>query len=119
MAFRCHFLIMSEELENIIQIASEEFRKLLPDDKATGVEIEEIEKHPESGNYLVTLGYWARDNKPRPKNVPPGTVIQLAMGGSSEDLFNPWRRKYKRIEVDPVLGKAIAIRMYEPPLGVS
>lgn len=109
---------MPEGLEKIIQIASEEFRKLLPEGKATGVEIEEIEEQPESGHYLVTLGYWARDNKPRPENPSMGTAIQLAMT-SSKDLFNPWRRKYKRVEVDPVHGKAIAIRMYEPPLGVS
>ncbi len=113
---------MSEVLEKIIQIASEELRKLLPEVKATGVEIEEIEERNDSGhagNCVVTFSYWARDNKPRPKNVPPGTAIQLAMGGCSEDLFNPWRRKFKRVEVDPKQGKVIAIRMYEPPLGVS
>lgn len=110
---------MSEGLEKIIQIASEEFRKLLPEDKATGIEIEEIEEQPKSGHYFVTLGYWARDNKPRPENVPPGTARQLAMGGSPEDFFNPWRKKFKRVEVDPAQGKAISIRMYEPPLGVS
>ena len=66
---------MSEMLEKIIQIASEEFRKLLPEDKATG--------------------------------------------GSPDDFLNPWRKKFKRVEVDPAQGKAIAIRMYEPPIGVS
>jgi len=38
------FKNMSEGLENIIQIASKEFSKLLPEDKAAGVEIEEIEE---------------------------------------------------------------------------
>ena len=37
----------------------------------------------------------------------------------SPDLLHPWRRKYKRVEVDPAQGKVVAIRMYEPPLGVS
>ena len=110
---------MSEDLEKIIQIAREEFRKLVSEDKATGVEIEEIEEHPKSGNYLVTLGDWARDNKPAPELGPRAISIKSMLAGSSEDLFNPWRRKYKRVEVDPVQKKAIAIRMYEPPLGVS
>jgi hypothetical protein len=110
---------MSEDLEKIVQIACEEFRKLLPEDKATGVEIEEVEEQPKSGHYFVTLGYWARDNKPRPKNIPVSKVVELAVGGSTEDFFNPWRKKFKRVEVDSTQGKAIAIRMYEPPLGVS
>lgn len=110
---------MSEGLEKIIQIAIEEFRKLLTEDKATGIEIEEIEEQPKSGHYFVTLGYWARDNKPRPEKVSFNKSLELAMGGSPEDFFNPWRKKFKRVEVDPVQGKAIAIRMYEPPLGVS
>lgn len=109
---------MSEAIENIIKIATEEFRKLFPESKATGVEIEEIEKDPKSSHYVVTLGYWTRDNKPRPENTPMGTLVQLSTT-SSRDLFNPWRRKYKRVEVDPSAGKVIAIRMYEPPLGVS
>lgn len=110
---------MSEGLEKIIQIATEEFRKLLPEDKATGIEIEEIEEQTKSGHYFVTLGYWARDNKPRPEKVSLNRSLELAMGGSPEDLFNPWRKKFKRVEIDPAQGKAIAIRMYEPPLGVS
>jgi hypothetical protein len=110
---------MSQSHEKIIQIAIEEFRKLLPEDKATGIEIEEIEEQPKSGHYFVTLGYWARDNKPRPEKVPLNKSLELAMGGSPEDFFNPWRKKFKRVEVDPAQGKAIAIRMYEPPLGVS
>jgi hypothetical protein len=83
---------MSEDLEKIVQIACEEFRKLLPEDKATGVEIEEVEEQPKSGHYFVTLGYWARDNKPRPKNIPVSKVVELAVGGSTEDFFNPWRK---------------------------
>lgn len=110
---------MFTEVEKVIQIAIEELRKLLPEDKATGIEIEEIEEHSSSGHYFVTLGYWARDNKPRLGNGPPSTAKQLAMGGSPEDFFNPWRKKFKRVEVDLPQGKAVAIRMYEPPLGVS
>ena len=83
---------MFTEVEKVIQIATEELRKLLPEDKATGIEIEEIEEHSSSGHYFVTLGYWARDNKPRLGNGPPSTAKQLVMGGSPEDFFNPWRK---------------------------
>ncbi len=110
---------MKVGMEKIIRIANEEFGKLFPESKATGVEIEEIEEQPESGHFMVTISYWARDNKPRPKGITPGSAIQVAMGSDLEDLYNPWRRKYKRVMVDPAQGKAVAIRMYEPPLGVS
>lgn len=126
---------MDEGIENIIRIASEEFRKLFPSDMAAGIEVEEIEK-TKSGNYFVTLGYWSRDNKPTVEQGKPRTGI---IGGNHpikdphqrraeeskfekaafENLMNPWRRKYKRVEIDPQQGKAIAIKMYEPPLGVS
>ena len=111
---------MHEGFDKIIQIASEEFKKLLPEDRATGVEIEEIEERSDSGhvgNCIVTFSYWARDNKPN--FFAPHTVARLTKDGISEDLINPWRRKYKRVEVDPAKNKVIAIRMYEPPLGVS
>ena len=111
---------MSEDLEKIVQIACDEFRKLLPEDKAAGIEIEEVEEQPKSGHYFVTLGYWAKDNKPLPRNIPLKQSMEFSVGiGSSEDFFNPWRKKFKRVEVDLARGKAIAIRMYEPPLGVS
>lgn len=110
---------MPSGMEKIIRIASEEFRKLLPESKATGIEIEEIEEQSESGHYVVTLSYWARDNKPAPKNLRFNAAIEAAMGSDPEDLYNPWRKKYKRVVVDPSQGKAVAIRMYEPPLGVS
>ena len=110
---------MAEGLQRIIQIANSEFRKLLPESKATGVEVEEIEEQVESGHYIVTLGYWARDNKPTSQTLDPAFAIQSIMKGGSEELLNPWRKKYKRVVVDPERKKAIAIRMYEPPLGVS
>lgn len=106
-------------MEKIIRIANDEFAKILPESKATGVEIEEIEELSESGHYLVTISYWARDNKPMPKNLGIDVSMNIAMGRSAEDLYNPWRKKYKRVVVDPTQGKAVAIRMYEPPLGVS
>ncbi|MCU0776995.1 MAG: hypothetical protein MUF86_04930 [Akkermansiaceae bacterium] len=98
---------MDEDLENIIRIASEEFTKLIPAEKAAGLEVEEVEK-ASSGNFFVTLGYWARDSKP-----------SGGMDSLNAAFLNPWRRKYKRVEVDPEEGKAISIKMYEPPLGVS
>ena len=42
--FRCPVPFMFEDFEKIVQIACEEFRKLLSEDKATGIEIEEIEE---------------------------------------------------------------------------
>jgi hypothetical protein len=98
---------MEEDIENIIRIASDEFSKLIPAAKASGLEVEEIEKSS-SGNFLVTLGYWAKDSKPN------GGIDSL-----NASFLNPWRRKYKRVEVDPEAGKAISIKMYQPPLGVS
>lgn len=119
-AFKCHAPLMSEGLEKIVQIACEEFRKLLSEDKATGIEIEEVEEQPKSGHYFVILGYWAKDNKPRPTAISPAKSREFAAGVDNlEDFLNPWRKKFKRVEVDPARGKAIAIRMYEPPLGVS
>ena len=61
---------MDEGIENIIRIASEEFRKLFPSSVAAGIEVEEIEKTT-SGNYFVTLGYWSRDNKPSVEQGKP------------------------------------------------
>ena len=90
-----------------------EFAKVFTDtsnNKGGSPEVEEVEELP-SGNYLVTLGYWSRDSKP--------TSAFVAGGSMGLDLFNPWRRKYKRVEIDPEKGKAVAIRMYEPALGVS
>jgi hypothetical protein len=125
---------MDEGIENIIRIASEEFGKLYPPNKATGVDVEEIEKDS-SGHYFVTLGYWSRDNKPSVEQGKPTTGVignhpikdpnqrraeeSKFQKAAFENLMNPWRRKYKRIEVDPQQGRAIAIKMYEPPLGVS
>lgn len=103
---------MNIEIEAIIGIALEEFAKVFATaskDKAVAPEVEEIEEMP-SGNYLVTLGYWSKDSKPNSGLVPN----DLGTG-----LFNPWRRKYKRVEIDPAKGRAVAIRMYEPALGVS
>lgn len=105
-------------MEEIIRIANEEFGKLLPKSKATGVEIEEIEEQPESGHFVVTISYWARDNKPMPKDLGIDISMKIATGRNPEDIYNPWREKYKRVVVDPAQGKAVAIRMYEPPLGV-
>jgi hypothetical protein len=85
-------------------------------------EVEEIEEQPDSRHYLVTFGYWAKDSKPSTPLKGPSTIeesMELRKRSQSADLFNPWRRKYKRVEVDPDQGKVIAIRMYEPPLGVS
>ncbi|MCF7731865.1 MAG: hypothetical protein K9N23_09260 [Akkermansiaceae bacterium] len=108
---------MNTEIETIIRIALEEFGKVISKNKAASVEIEEIEEQP-SGNYLVTLGYWIKDTKPEPD---PGTLAAKMSGLQSltGDLLNPWRRKYKRVEIDPKKGKVVAIRMYEPALGVS
>ncbi|MBN8459612.1 MAG: hypothetical protein J0M04_17420 [Verrucomicrobia bacterium] len=100
---------MSIEIETILEIALQEFAKVFADasnNKGVSPEVEEVEELP-SGNYLVTLGYWSRDSK-------PSSALDLGAG-----LFNPWRRKYKRVEIDPEKGKAVAIRMYEPALGVS
>jgi hypothetical protein len=84
--------------------------------KAKPVEVEEIEEQP-SGNYVVTLGYWSKDTKPPSPGPFPATKTTLqALSG---ELLNPWRRKYKRVEIDPKKGKAVAIRMYEPALGVA
>jgi len=117
-ALTCQIPDMTSDLENFIRIAVEEFRILLPEEKATGLEIEEVEKHPQTGHYSITIGYWARDNKPAPE-IPSRDGVIHGYLTSTNDLFNPWRRKYKRVEVDPVGQKAIAIRMYEPPIGVS
>jgi len=115
-----HRPLMKTEMDKVIEIAIEQFGKLFPEGKATGVEIEEIEEDPESGNYLVTIGYWARDNKP--ESVDMKTKLQsmtAGFGRDPEDILNPWRRKYRRVEIDSKQQKAVAIRMYEPPLGVS
>lgn len=100
---------MSIEIETILGIAVAEFAKVFADasnSKGISPEVEEVEELP-SGNYIVTLGYWSRDSR-------PSTGLDFSAG-----LFNPWRRKYKRVEIDPKKGKAVAIRMYEPALGVS
>jgi len=118
---------MTDGLENVIQIAKEEFKKLLPDGKVTGVEVEEVEEQATTGRYFVTFGYWVRDTKPSPDLARPGAGLipgEISLKSSrtpslSADIINPWRRKYKRLEIDPAQGKVIAIRMYEPPLGVS
>jgi len=102
---------MDNGIETIIQIALDEFRKLISEDQAKVVEIEEIEEKQPSGNFLVTLGYWAKDTKP----AAAADMVVSAMSG----LMNPWRRKFKRVEVDPKKKRAVAIKMYEPPLGVS
>ena len=108
---------MDTEIENIIRIALEEFGKVVSKNKAAEVEVEEIEEQQPSGNYLVTLGYWSKDTKPEPA---PGTITAaMAFKSLTADLLHPWRRKYKRVEIDPKKGKAVAIRMYEPALGVS
>lgn len=111
---------MVEGIENIVQIAKEDFAKLFP---GKTFEVEEVEENASSGHYLVTVGYWEKDSKPVPKEPQEfGGAISLHSMKSrslSADLINPWRRKFKRVEVDPALGKAVAIRMYEPPLGVS
>lgn len=120
-------LRMANEIKTVIQIAMEEFNKLLPHGMATGVEVEEVEEQAGTGRYYVTLGYWVRDTKPVPDLAGPGSrsipdlppLKSSRTPSLSADLINPWRRKYKRVEIDPIQGKAIAIRMYEPPLGVS
>jgi hypothetical protein len=109
---------MDIAIEKIIQIALEEFRGLVSANQAMGVEIEEIEELQPSGNYLVTLGYWAKTTKPKPSPSIIGEIGTLGKALTG-DLVNPWRRKFKRVEIDPKKGKAVAIRMYEPPLGVS
>lgn len=111
---------MPAELEEIIHIAEKELVKLVP---KTSMEVEEIELRHDSGHaghYEVTFSYWARDTKPLPENPQIGHVISMATRlESKNDFFNPWRKRYKRVEVDPEQEKVIAIRMYEPPLGVS
>jgi hypothetical protein len=100
---------MSIEIETILEIALQEFAKVIADaskNKGVSPEVEEVEELP-SGNYLVTLGYWSKDSKPT-------SGVDLGAG-----FLSPWRRKYKRLEIDPAKGKAVAIRMYEPALGVS
>lgn len=103
---------MTIEIDSVIGIALEEFAKVFATaakTKAVAPEVEEIEEMP-SGNYLVTLGYWSKDSKPNSGLIPNDLATEL---------FNPWRRKYKRVEIDPTKGRAVAIRMYEPTLGVS
>lgn len=124
---------MSIEIETILEIAMAEFAKVFADasnNRAVTPEVEEIEELP-TGNYMVTLGYWSRDSKPNHEDAAPkprkGAVIldqsfdpgPLRRVTGINQLFNPWRRKYKRVEIDPKKGKAVAIRMYEPALGVS
>lgn len=109
---------MEQTLDQFVEIALLEVRKLLPDG-ARDLVVEEVEEDCESGCYSITVGYWARDNKPVPVKAPLGAAMQAAMGGDPEDFFNPWRRKYKRVVIDPAKSKVIAIRMYEPPLAVS
>jgi len=109
---------MTKGIEEIIRIATEEFRKLFPESKVTEVEVEEVEEITASGNYLVTLGYWKKDSKPAPADALLSRKV-ISSISLSPDLLHPWRRKYKRVEVDPAQGKVVAIRMYEPPLGVS
>ena len=124
---------MSIDIETIIRIALEEFAKVFATaskDKAVSPEVEEVEELP-CGNYLVTLGYWSRDSKPgiggaasKPTKagLPPiqfDDPLQTTKKTAYNELLNPWRRKYKRVEIDPNKGKAVAIRMYEPALGVS
>ena len=122
---------MDEGIETIIRIASEEFGKLMPEGKAAGLEVEEVEK-ASSGNFFVTIGYWAKDSKPDSDSWKPHSRA-VTLGSTQahkkarketaeltlQSFLNPWRRKYKRVEVDPKAGTAIAIKMYEPPLGVT
>jgi len=110
---------MERNLDQVVETARRELGKLLPEDSARDIIVEEVEELLESGHYLITIGYWARDNKPKPARMPIGSAMHAAMGGDPEDLFNPWRRKYKRVVIDPAKGRVIAIRMYEPPLAVS
>lgn len=118
---------MDARTEDIIRIASEELAKLFAPELHVEFEVEEIERSS-TGNYYVTLGYWARDSKPLSKSlklaVDAKNSPRTDHGSGEEDspldiLMNPWRRKFKRVEVDPINQKAIAIRMYEPPLGVA
>ena len=108
---------MNTDIEDIIRIALEEFGKVIYKNQAAPVDVEEIEEQP-SGNYVVTLGYWSKDTKPEPA---AGTLAatRINIQSLSGELLNPWRRKYKRVEIDPTQGRAVAIRMYEPALGVS
>lgn len=124
---------MSTEIETILEIALQEFAKVIADaskNKGVSPEVEEVEELP-SGNYLVTLGYWSKDSKPNLSSfgdMPNKEAAHLALlerpdspgkNDTIRDLLNPWRRRYKRVEIDPKKGKAVAIRMYEPALGVS
>ena len=106
---------MPATTEDIIRIASEEFRKLAPE--ASGVDVEELEEDASSGHFFVTLGYCVKDSKPTQTAwEQPGHEWEKSR---LDALLNPWRRKFKRVEIDPAAGRAIAIKMYEPPLGVS
>jgi len=111
---------MVEGIENFVQIAKEEFEKLFP---GKTYEVGEVEENPSSGHYLITVRYWEKDSKPIPTGPKQtGEVVSLNSVKNRSlavDLINPWRRKFKRVEVDPRKGKAVAVRMYEPPFGMS
>lgn len=111
---------MVKDFDEIIRIAESGLGKVVPN---TPVEVEEIEERTDSGHvghYVVTFSYWARDTKPTPENPATGQVVSLAMRNESKkDLFNPWRKRFKRVEVDPQQNKIVAIRMYDPPIGAS
>lgn len=110
---------MTVELDEIIRIAANELEKVVTN---TPVEVEEIEERRDSehvGHYVVTFSYWARDNKPLPKPSIGDSIRMATTQESAKDLFNPWRKRFKRVEVDPEQNKVVAIRMYDPPIGAS
>jgi len=110
---------MTVEIDEITRIAQDALRKAVSLAPEARVDIEEIEEVAQSGNFLVTVSFWRKDNRP---TSPPGmdlrTRVEQEKRSLADDLLNPWRKKFKRVEVDPREGRAVAIRMYEPHLEV-
>lgn len=108
---------MNGTLDEITQIARDALREAVHLDLEASVDVEEIEEIPESGNFIVTVSFWRKDNRPTsPRSSDLSVRIEQQKKEFADNLLNPWRKKYKRVEVDPRKGRVLAIRMYEPRL---
>lgn len=108
---------MNTGLEEATSIAIEAFKKVV--NSGAGIEVEELEVDQATGHIYVTIGYWDRDNMPELSVQEIGQGILKGRKYERPDFLNPWRRKYKRIDVDPDMGQAVSIKMFSPQLGVS
>jgi len=108
---------MAAEIEEITKIAQDALRKAVSLAPEARMDIEEIEEVAQSGNFLVTVSFWRKDNRPTsPPNTDVRTRIEQEKRALADDLLNPWRKRFKRVEVDPREGRAVSIRMYAPQL---